>query len=74
MESVQGERKIDHMWMAMAMDVGTRLWLGGVVNVQRNKGLILSLAQKVRSCAKSWNFLLFCRWSILLCFFFHVYF
>ncbi|MBF0161963.1 MAG: hypothetical protein HQL88_06720 [Magnetococcales bacterium] len=33
------------MGMAMAMDVATRLWLGGVVNVQRNKGLILSLAQ-----------------------------
>ncbi len=57
-ESAQGERKIDHMWMAMAMDVGTRLWLGGVVSVQRNKGLILSLAQKVQACAKSWNFLL----------------
>jgi hypothetical protein len=57
-ESIQGKRKIDHMWMAMAMDVGTRLWLGGVVDVQRNKRLILSLAQKVRSCAKNWNFLL----------------
>lgn len=46
------------MWMAMAMDVGTRLWLGGVVDVNRDKALILSLAQKVRACAKNWNFLL----------------
>ncbi len=56
--SAQNDRKINHMWMAMAMDVGTRLWLGGVVDVQRNKRLILSLAQKVKSCAKNWNFLL----------------
>ena len=54
----QDDRDIDHMWMAMAMDVGTRLWLGGVVGVHRNRELILSLAQKVRSCAKRWNFLL----------------
>lgn len=53
-----GKRKIDHMWMAMAMDVGTRLWLGGVVGINRDKALILSLAQKVRACAKNWNFLL----------------
>ena len=48
----------NHMWMAMAMDVDTRLWLGGVVDVNRNQELIMSLAQKVRACAKSWNFLL----------------
>lgn len=51
-------KEADHMWMAMAMDVGTRLWLGGVVGVHRNRELILSLAHKVRSCAKHWNFLL----------------
>lgn len=51
-------KEADHMWMAMAMDVSTRLWLGGVVGVHRNRELILSLAQKVRSCAKHWNFLL----------------
>ena len=42
----------------MAMDVDTRLWLGGVVDASRNKDLILSLAKKVQVCAKSWNFLL----------------
>ena len=31
---------------------------GGGVDAHRNKELILSLAQKVRACAKSWNFLL----------------
>ena len=51
-------KEINHMWMAMAMDVGTRLWLGGVADVHRDKKLILSLAHKVRACAKSWNFLL----------------
>ena len=46
------------MWMAMAMDVATRLWLGGVVCTHRDGNMILSLALKVRACAKNWNFLL----------------
>ncbi len=56
--SDKDEIKINHMWMAMAMDVGTRLWLGGVVAVRRDQELISSLAHKVRACVKSWNFLL----------------
>lgn len=49
---------VNHMWMAMAMDVVTRLWLGGVVGAHRDGKMILSLAQQVRACAKNWNFLL----------------
>lgn len=56
--SGETENDFKHMWMAMAMDVETRLWLGGVVGVNRNKDLILTLAQKVRACAKNWNILL----------------
>ena len=38
-------------WMAMAMAVTTRLWLGGVVSRQRNLALIQALADKVRGMA-----------------------
>lgn len=39
------------IWMAMAMMVSTRLWLGGVISPHRDKALIQSLADKVRSMA-----------------------
>ena len=39
------------LWMAMAMMVQTRLWLGGVVSESRNQSLIIELTQIVRSCA-----------------------
>ncbi len=39
------------LWMAMALMVGTRLWLGGVVSPQRDLPLILRLAQLVGRCA-----------------------
>jgi len=38
-------------WMALAIWVPTRLWLGGVVSAQRNLNLIQALADKVRSMA-----------------------
>jgi len=38
-------------WMAMAMQVSTRLWLGGVISVRRDQHLINALATKVKSCA-----------------------
>jgi hypothetical protein len=41
------------VWMAMAMAVPTRLWLGGVVSPQRDLALITNLVKKVRSCARS---------------------
>jgi len=41
------------VWMAMAMAVPSRLWLGGVISAQRNLTLITNLVQMVRSCARS---------------------
>lgn len=39
------------LWMAMAIMVPTRLWLGGVVRQKRDKYLARALAAKVRGCA-----------------------
>jgi transposase-like protein len=41
------------IWMAMAMAVPSRLWLGGVISPRRDLALITSLVQMVRSCALS---------------------
>ena len=38
-------------WMALAMAVGTRLWLGGVVSRKRDLELIQALVDKVRKIA-----------------------
>jgi transposase-like protein len=39
------------IWMAMAMMVSTRLWLGGVISRHRNQTLIQSLANQIRVMA-----------------------
>lgn len=39
------------LWMALALCVTTRLWLGGVVSKHRDRYLIRALALKVRACA-----------------------
>src|ERR671939_2131778 len=39
------------VWMAMAMMVQTRLWLGGAVSEQRDMPLIRRLMERVRRCA-----------------------
>ncbi len=39
------------VWIAMAMMVSTRLWLGGVISRRRDKALIQALADKVRAMA-----------------------
>lgn len=39
------------IWMAMAMMVPTRLWLGGVISARRDKGLIRALAEQIRAVA-----------------------
>ena len=39
------------VWMALAMMVKTRLWLGGEVSAQRDLPLIRRLIQRVRRCA-----------------------
>src|SRR5256714_3123989 len=47
------------VWMAMAMMVQTRLWLGGEVSEQRDLPLIRRLIERVRRCAAP-RPLLFC--------------
>lgn len=39
------------VWLAQAMQVRTRLWLGGVLSTQRDTDLITTLIQQVRGCA-----------------------
>jgi len=39
------------VWLATALQVSTRLWLGGVVGSQRTFGLIAALMKPVRACA-----------------------
>jgi transposase-like protein len=39
------------VWLAQAMQVQTRLWLGGVLSTQRDTALITALIQQVRGCA-----------------------
>jgi transposase-like protein len=41
------------VWMAMAMAVPARLWLGGALSPHRDLVLITTLVQLVRSCARS---------------------
>jgi transposase-like protein len=41
------------VWMAMALAVPSRLWLGGGISPQRDLPLITTLVQLVRSCASS---------------------
>lgn len=38
-------------WLAMALQVSTRLWLGGVVAVQRDRSLIEQLVRQIRACS-----------------------
>jgi transposase-like protein len=40
------------VWMALAIQVKTRLWLGGVLSVSRDKALIVHLVAKVKACAQ----------------------
>ena len=39
------------VWMALAIMVSTRLWLGGVVTRRRDKAMARLLALQVRACA-----------------------
>ena len=38
------------VWLASAVSVSSRLWLGGVVQVRRDRQLIRSLLERVRAC------------------------
>jgi hypothetical protein len=39
------------VWMAMAIQVPTRLWLGGMISQHRDRHLMRALLQRVRRCA-----------------------
>jgi hypothetical protein len=41
------------VWMAMALAVPSRLWLGGAISAHRDVALITTLMQLVRSCART---------------------
>ena len=45
------------LWMAMALAVPSRLWLGGVISPHRDRALITELVQEVRACGAwpSWS-------------------
>jgi hypothetical protein len=40
------------VWMALALAVPARLWLGGALSPHRDLGLITGLVQQVRACAR----------------------
>jgi transposase-like protein len=46
---VKGQGKV--VWLAMAIMVRTRLWLGGVIASHRDEHLILALVRIIRTCA-----------------------
>jgi transposase-like protein len=41
------------VWLAMALAVPSRLWLGGVISPHRDLALITALVQMIRSCARN---------------------
>src|SRR5216683_1568737 len=47
-------------WMGLAIEGSTRLWLAGVVSVQRDKALADRLLQQVRACCRAVQALLIC--------------
>ena len=48
------------IWIALAMDVSTRLWMAGVVSQHRDRTLTDRLFQHVRSCCQRVQSLLVC--------------
>jgi len=50
-DEIKVKRQEGHFWMALAIMVSTRLWLGGAVSVQRNLDLIQALAHKIKAVA-----------------------
>jgi transposase-like protein len=47
-------------WMAMALSVSSRLWLGGVISTNRDQALIDGLLKHIKACARSLGLILFC--------------
>src|SRR5499426_2146308 len=50
-DEIRGKKQGGIVWMALAMMVKTRLWLGGEVSEQRDMTLIRRLIERVRRCA-----------------------
>jgi transposase-like protein len=46
------------VWMALALAVPARLWLGGRIGPQRDLGLITGLVQQIRACARRLDLLI----------------
>ena len=45
------------VWMALALAVPSRLWLGGTISPHRDLGLLTALVQQVRACAQGLDLL-----------------
>ena len=50
-DEIKVKKQGGSVWMALAMMVSTRLWLGGAVSVQRDTALVRALAGQVRQWA-----------------------
>lgn len=50
-DEIRGKMQRAIVWLAMALQVPTRLWLGGVVSESRDEQLLVRLIQRVRACA-----------------------
>ena len=48
------------VWMGLALMVSTRLWLGGVVSMHRDRKLADRLLQQVRACCRPFQAILVC--------------
>lgn len=48
------------LWLAAAMEVGSRLWLGGAVSERRDRSLIRALLGRVRACGSTAAGVLLC--------------
>jgi len=47
------------VWLASAISVSSRLWLGGVIQIRRDRGLVRTLLEGVRACG-AFDALLLC--------------
>lgn len=50
-DEIKVKKQDGHFWMALAIMVSTRLWLGGVVSTHRDLDLIQALTDKVKGMA-----------------------
>ena len=50
-DEIQAKTQQGPLWVALALMVSTRLWLGGAVSADRDTALLQKMAQQVRSMA-----------------------